>query len=74
MHVLRQLLNKDGTSNYDFNIIYVGLITNNPTLIAKQLLLYVENPFLICNVRKLVMLVPSQCVSALIPAVTKPPN
>ena len=58
MHVLRQLLNKDGTSNYDSNINYIGLTTNNPALAIKLLSFEVRNSFLICKTLKLVMLVP----------------
>ena len=57
MHVLRQPLNQNGTSNYDSNINYIELTTNNPALTIKLLSFEVRNPFLICNVWKLVILV-----------------
>ena len=36
MHVLRQHLNPNGTSNYDSNIICIGLLTNNPTVVGQN--------------------------------------
>ena len=58
MHILRQPLNQNRTSNCNSNINYIGLTTNNPALAIKLLSFEVRNSFLICNVWKLVILVP----------------